>query len=119
VTVAPSDFKEPPRYRASLAEWEWFRTWFSSQGLLCWVCSSAPWTELHHLLARSHGGDDDITNLVPVCAPCHRRIEERDMEARRLVRWALLPSNYEYLQGKLHEQAEGWLERNYPREEAA
>jgi hypothetical protein len=41
------------------------------------------------------------------------------MEARQLVRWALLPSNYEYLQRKLNERAEGWLERNYPRAVAA
>ena len=66
-------------------------------------------------LARSHGGDDDITNLCPVCAPCHRRIEERDMDARCKVRWALMPSNYEYLQGKLEERVDGWLERHYPR----
>ena len=114
MVMAP-DPKPTKRYRATLAEWEWFRTWFASQGLLCWVCGLAPWTELHHILARSHGGDDDITNLAPVCRDCHRRIEERDMDARCKVRWALMPSNYEYLQGKLEERVDGWLERNYPR----
>jgi 5-methylcytosine-specific restriction endonuclease McrA len=113
VTVAPSDFKEPPRYRASLAEWEWFRTWFSSQGLLCWVCGIAAWTDLHHILSRSQGGDDDIVNLAPVCRPCHERIEARDPWARSQIRQALMPSNIEYLERKTID-AVAWLQRQYP-----
>lgn len=112
----PSDFKQPPRYRATVAEWEWFRTWFRTS--TCWVCGG-PWQELHHILARIHGGDDDIVNLAPVCRDCHRLIEARDPHARAQIRHALLPSNYHYLFGKLEGKLEGWLERNYSTRVAA
>ena len=111
----PYDPRPAKRYRATLAEWEWFRTWFASQ--TCWVCGG-PWQELHHILARSRGGDDDILNLAPVCRECHRRIEAHDPYARAQIRHALMPSNLGYLEGKVHD-ALAWLQRNYPLEAAA
>lgn len=32
--------------------------------------------EAHHRKQRSLGGEDDLTNLMAVCAPCHRRIHD-------------------------------------------
>jgi hypothetical protein len=107
----PSDPKPPKRYRASLDEWEWFRTWF--RGDRCWVCDG-PWHELHHILPRSHSGDDVVENLAPVCRHDHRRIEARDPAARVALRGALMPANLAYLHDKLGERTLGWLERNYP-----
>lgn len=106
-----NDPKPPKRYRASLEEWAFFRSWFSTDR--CWVCGG-PWQELHHILARSHSGDDQVENLAPVCRQCHGRIEARDIQARAALRGALMPTNLAYLQDKLGERTLGWLERNYP-----
>ena len=105
------DPKPQKRYRATKAEWNDIREAFVDDR--CWVCSEV-WTELHHILNRSHSGDDLIANFSPVCAECHRRIETRDPVARSLLRGALMPSNYAYLRSKLGYELEGWLERHYP-----
>jgi hypothetical protein len=102
--------KPAKRYRATLTEWERFREHFALDR--CWVCAET-WQELHHIYPRSQGGDDDIPNLAPVCRSCHARIEARDPVARSLVRQALMPSNLDYLIGKLGDNAQGWIERNY------
>jgi len=107
----PSDPKPAKRYRASLDEWAFFRTWFAQER--CWICDGA-WQELHHILARVHGGDDVVENLAPVCQADHRRIEARDPHARAALRGALMPTNLAYLHDKLGETTLGWLERNYP-----
>ena len=41
--------------------------------------------QLHHLVARIHGGDDVEDNLVPVHEFCHGRITRRDKEALKAV----------------------------------
>lgn len=111
-----SDFKQPARYRASIAEWEFIRTWLRRE--TCWICGE-PWTELHHILSRGQGGDDVIEDLAPLCASCHRRIEARDVQARAALRGALMPTNLAYLHDKLGERTLGWLDRNYPARAAA
>ena len=105
------DAKPAKRYRATKAGWEDIRDAFSEDR--CWVCSER-WTELHHILSRSHSGDDVVGNLAPVCQECHARIEAREAQARSLIRQALMPSNLAYLRYKLGENTEGWLSRNYP-----
>lgn len=105
------DPKSPKRYKATPKEWAEIVDHFADDW--CWVCSGS-WDELHHLLARSHSGDDVTVNLVPVCRACHMRIEARESDARSQIRLALLPSHYAYLRHKLGEQVEGWIERNYP-----
>ena len=39
-----SDFKQAPRYRASLEEWAWFRTWFT--GACCRKWHGVPTVEV-------------------------------------------------------------------------
>ncbi len=34
--------------------------------------------ELHHLVARSQGGDDYAANLIPLCPSCHALVTNRD-----------------------------------------
>lgn len=106
-----NDPKPQKRYRATRADWEDIRDAFSEDR--CWVCGER-WTELHHILNRSHSGDDVVVNLAPVCQECHGRIEARDPQARSLIRQALMPSNLGYLSYKLGENTEGWLSRHYP-----
>ena len=104
------DAKPAKRFRASKSEWQDIRDAFSEDR--CWVCSE-PWTDLHHILNRSHSGDDVVVNLAPVCRECHARIEAREPQARALIRQALMPSNLAYLSYKLGENTEGWLSRHY------
>lgn len=105
------DPKPQKRHRATQAEWNDIRDAFSEDR--CWVCDQ-PWAELHHILNRSHSGDDVVANLTPLCRECHRRIEARDPICRSLIRQALMPSNLAYLREKLGENTEGWLSRHYP-----
>lgn len=105
------DPRPPKRYRATKAEWNDIRDAFVNDR--CWVCDDV-WTELHHILNRSHSGDDVVVNLAPLCRRDHERIEARDPIARALLRGALMPSNYAYLRYRLGEGLEGWLERSYP-----
>lgn len=105
------DTRPAKRYRASQSEWRAIRMEFNYEN--CWCCGD-PWSELHHILNRSHSGDDVTVNLAPLCAECHRRVEARDAVSRSLIRQALLPSNIGYLRWKMGEQVEGWLDRNYP-----
>jgi hypothetical protein len=37
----------------------------------------------HHIMPRSEGGADDITNLITLCEPCHDIVEV--IEARSLI----------------------------------
>jgi 5-methylcytosine-specific restriction endonuclease McrA len=110
------DPKPAKRYRATQAEWNDIRDAFADER--CWVCDEV-WHELHHIVNRSHSGDDVIQNLAPLCSECHRRVEARDVEARILLRQAFLPSTYDYLLTKLQWRVGGFLERNYPASERA
>lgn len=107
----PSDPKTPKRYRASQAEWSSIHEAFKDER--CWVCNG-PWKELHHILNRSHSGDDVTVNLAPLCSECHRKVEARDPLARSLIRQALMPSNITYLQYRLGDGTKAWLDRFYP-----
>jgi 5-methylcytosine-specific restriction endonuclease McrA len=37
----------------------------------CQLCGSMRQLEVHHLLFRSHDGQDTEQNLVALCHPCH------------------------------------------------
>ena len=49
---------------------------------LCGPCRdkgrTTPATEVHHVLPKSQGGTDDVSNLISTCPECHR---EADAEA--------------------------------------
>ena len=40
----------------------------------CAVCGEAGATHWHHIIARSHGGDEADENMIEVCPECHRKI---------------------------------------------
>lgn len=89
----------------------------------CRVCGGAPPNELHHLIPRSQGGDDQNANLVPLCHDCHSKVTRYDREACAALRANLqwrdpkgahpLESGdeYAYMVGK---KGEGWVEDRYP-----
>lgn len=44
----------------------------------CQVCgeSNEDRLHLHHIIFRSHGGEDDVTNLITLCFLCHRKFHD-------------------------------------------
>lgn len=40
----------------------------------CRICLTKRAYDVHHVLARSLGGRDEYTNLIPVCRGCHTEI---------------------------------------------
>ncbi|MBA3565240.1 MAG: HNH endonuclease [Actinobacteria bacterium] len=104
------DPKPSKRYRATKKEWEDIHAAF--KGASCRICEEYP-IELHHVLPRSHSGDDVMVNLVPLCRVCHARVEARDPLARAALRESLSEAHIAYLRFRLGERAEAWLDRNY------
>ncbi len=41
--------------------------------VLCEACHRERVVDIHHLVFRSHGGSDQIDNLVGLCRSCHNR----------------------------------------------
>jgi 5-methylcytosine-specific restriction endonuclease McrA len=39
----------------------------------CQDCGSLENLQVHHLKSRSRLGNDEMTNLITLCAPCHKR----------------------------------------------
>lgn len=86
----------------------------------CRLCER-PATNTHHLLYRSHGGDDVPENLIPLCGSgttgCHGKIHAHDPDARELLAMKVMPEEMDYLVGKLggYDRAVAWLGRVYGR----
>ena len=37
----------------------------------CQVCGHSPAAQVHHIKARSRGGEEKLSNLVTLCGRCH------------------------------------------------
>jgi 5-methylcytosine-specific restriction endonuclease McrA len=40
--------------------------------ILCEVCSAVG-VDIHHIVFKSHGGSDEVSNLVALCRDCHSK----------------------------------------------
>lgn len=107
------DWKHPKRVRLRGSAYRQLHTQIV-HGKRCVICGEWART-MHHLLPRSHGGEDVPENLIPVCGDgtrgCHSDIEERREGAREKVRATLLPCHIDYL---ARECGWGWIDRQYP-----
>ena len=112
---AKPDPKPRKRYRATKQEWADMHLAF--KGSPCRVCGE-PFQSLHHALPKSLGGDDVLVNLAPLCGAgttgCHGLIEARHAATRAALRRNLTDANRWYLEYRLGERADAWLDRNYP-----
>lgn len=45
----------------------------------CQICKRKEGLHIHHIIKRRDGGDHNTTNLVTLCASCHRHIETGDV----------------------------------------
>lgn len=76
----------------------------------CRVCNGPLWIEYHHLVPRVHGGADTEANIVPLCAPCHAFVTNRDSAAGAKLLASLSDAEYSYL---IHKAGEDAPERFY------
>lgn len=51
-------------------------------GRSCRSCGALRALDLHHILMRSLGGKDELTNLCWVCRDCHKAIHGHALKAR-------------------------------------
>jgi hypothetical protein len=58
-----------------MVDWKALRATIAlDRGGWCYMCETAPWTELHHCLVHKKYGHpeyDCVENLMPVCSDCH------------------------------------------------
>ena len=104
------DTKPRKRHKATAYEWVTIRFGFSGDPM-CRMCASERWTELHHIVSRAQSGDDTASNLIPLCADCHRGVTENRVPYLMLLRWALTPAQRLYC---VERKGVGWLDRRYP-----
>lgn len=58
------------------------------EGAICYVCRSRYATQIDHIVPLSQGGSSEIENLAPICVPCHRVKQNREIsEGRRRAGW--------------------------------
>lgn len=65
----------------------------------------------HRLFPGRKGGRYVYKNVVPLCRPCHDAVE-RDVNARRMLRPKLWPSEIGYVIANMGHE---WLDEVYPR----
>lgn len=47
----------------------------------CEICQRSKGRHAHHRLMRSHGGPDELTNLLWLCWACHRQVHAKPAES--------------------------------------
>ncbi len=52
---------------------------YRREGYRCALCDSARYLQIHHIVARSHGGPDTPQNLICLCSDCHALVHGMDL----------------------------------------
>lgn len=52
---------------------------------MCFICGSQYGLEIHHLIPRSHGGIDCLTNCIAVCETCHTKIHNNHPDYKKFL----------------------------------
>jgi 5-methylcytosine-specific restriction protein A len=69
--------RESPSLRGYGREWQKIRNLFIKQNPLCVKCKAkrltVPAKEIDHILPKSKGGGDEVSNLQALCKACHSR----------------------------------------------
>lgn len=81
----------------------------------CRVCSDDFLPQLHHLVARSLGGDDVAANLVPLCGRCHAEVEAHAELACRALQLSLTDAELVYI---TEAKYAGYVGRRYGKDAA-
>ena len=48
----------------------------------CRVCGSTNMISAHHIVNKSLGGDDKLSNLITLCFTCHRKVHDGGLDFR-------------------------------------
>lgn len=51
--------------------------------VLCQVCEAVA-VDIHHIRYRSHGGEDEINNLIALCRNCHDKAHRKLISPEKL-----------------------------------
>lgn len=52
----------------------------------CLMCQRRPSVHVDHVVAKAHGGTDDLTNLRGLCEECHMSKTAKDGNAAKSLR---------------------------------
>lgn len=102
------DPKPAKRIKATRKDWQTMRWHKLTQG--CRLCGTRDRVEFHHLVGRDLGGDDVLSNLVPLCPQHHQAVEERKPEAS-VLRDHLQVNEHDYV---MHKKGLDFFNRYYP-----
>lgn len=76
----------------------------------CLICDGDSLIQLHHVVARVHGGGDVADNIVPLCADCHDDVTRRHHAACVTLLAQLTDAEYAYM---IQRGGEDYPERAY------
>lgn len=100
----------PRKYRRTVASAkDWQRIAADKLGP-CRVCGGDSLIQLHHVVARSDGGDDVADNIVSLCADCHGAITRRNPRLAAIMLERLTDAEYAYA---VERGGEAYFERHY------
>lgn len=51
----------------------------------CQLCGSTNWLEIHHILYRSQGGNNDERNLIRLCKNCHELVHSNKKKWQKFL----------------------------------
>lgn len=105
------------RYRRKVASPKQWQAIAAAKMGPCRVCEargvfvpSPGWMQLHHLVARAHGGADTAANIVPLCSLCHSDVTGRNRDACEALLSTLADDEYAYC---VSQGGEDYFERAY------
>ena len=85
------------RYRRKIASAKQWQAIAAAKQGPCRCTGALPPNELHHVVARVHGGGDVADNIVPLSTDAHARVTARDPVASRLLLKSLTDAEYAYM----------------------
>jgi 5-methylcytosine-specific restriction endonuclease McrA len=86
--------RKTPRYHRVVASPKKWQAIADAKQGPCRVCAHVPPNELHHVVARAHGGGDVAENIAPVCHGCHGFITRRNQPTIKAFLAALTDEEY-------------------------
>lgn len=52
--------------------------------VLCEACGGRA-CDVHHVVYRSHGGSDEVENLVGLCRACHDKAHAKELDCSKIL----------------------------------
>jgi hypothetical protein len=104
--------RKPKHARPKATPAKWAGIAAEKQGP-CLTCGALPPSDLHHVVPRDRGGPDVAENIVPLCRPCHDRVEMRERHTCYLLVKALQHESAEVGARGGVKDTYSWVTENY------